>query len=79
MFKCMISACSVYVFTGKVVPTYYPKVLALPVLLGNSIMLLCECPVDVELINGRVYDVFHASLTSDFLVEGFHGPGLRSF
>ena len=46
MLKCMISACSVCVFTGEV-PTYYPKVFALSVLLGNNTMLFCECSVDV--------------------------------
>ena len=76
--RCMISACSIYGFIGKV-PIWYPKVFALPVLLGNVTIFFGECPFNTGLIGGRVYDVFHASLISDFLVWGFLSPGLRSF
>jgi len=74
----MISACSVYVFSGDA-PIYYPKVFALPVLLGNSTMFVCECSFTARLTSGCVYDVFHASLTSDFLIRGFLSSGLCYF
>jgi len=49
------------------------------VLLGNNTIFVCECPFVTGSIGGCVYDIFHASLISDFPVEGFHGPGLRDF
>ena len=57
----------------------YPKVFALPMLLGNGTMFVCECPSTARLTSGCVYDVFHASLTSDFLIRGFLGSGLCYF
>ena len=54
------------------------KVFTFPMLLGNNTMFVCECPFVTGSISGCVYDVFHASLISDFPVEGFHGPDLHS-
>jgi len=53
----MISACSIYVFSGKV-PTYYQKVFALPVLLGNGTMFVCEYLFTAGLTFGRVHEFF---------------------
>ena len=61
------------------IPRKYPEVFTLPVLLGNNTIFVCKRPFVTGSISGCVYDVFHASLILDFLVEGFHGPGLRSF
>jgi len=50
------------------VPIKYLKVFTFPVLLGNTTMFVCKLPIRLLLKAGRVYYVFHASLTSDFLV-----------
>ena len=61
------------------IPRKYLKVFTLPVLLRNNTIIVCKRPFVTGSISGCVYDVFHASLISVFLVEGFHSPGLRSF
>jgi len=42
-----------------------------PVLLGNTNMFVCKLPIRLLLKIGRVCDVFHASLTSDFFGWGY--------
>ena len=46
----------------------YLEVFTLPVLLGNNTIFVCKRPFVTGSISGCVYDVFHASLNSDFLV-----------
>ena len=49
-------------------------------LLGDNTMFVCELPIRLLLKIWRVYDVFHASLTSDFFgwscwyLSSFNGP-----
>jgi len=49
-------------------PRKYLEVFTLPVLLGDSTIFVCKRPFVTGAISGCVYDVFHASLISDFLV-----------
>ena len=32
-------------------------------------MFVCDCPFNAGLTGGRVYDVFHTSMASDFLLK----------